>query len=469
MKPTGGGLQSLPLEIVGSNQFGRYPKISYEQTINMIVSDDALVPYAGYVLVASLYGGRVGRGLFSSINGDKMIAVIGERVFSIDVNFNATIVGRISTSAGPISIDENNAKQIAICDESNIYIYNYSTGAFTKAVTPFIPGYVVFQDGYFIAPGLDTNRWHLSAPNNGLSWADAPSEVGLFQTKPDTPVAVVRQPGREGRIFVIGNNTTESWYDVGYTLFPYQRDLNYIDYGVANAATVAFTENFVCWLSQNEKSGPAIVYSNGGPVTKISNDGIDFLLAQLKAPTDSFGFFFRQDGHVIYQISWPTDNLSLIYDFNTGRFFTITDINGNYHIAKKLVYFNDSYYFVSDVDGNLYQMTTQQLTYNGNEIPRIRVCKPIALPDRSRFVINSFSFPVEMGEPTIPQNAYLSLSFDGGQSFGASKSYSFNPQGVAQNRLIWWQCGSGNEVMPQFRWYGNSRFVAKNGEVMLYQ
>lgn len=469
MKPAGPGLQSIPLDIVGSNQFGRYPKISYEQTINMIVSDDALVPYAGYVLVASLYNERIGRGLFSSINGNKMIAVVGERVFAIDVNLNPTLVGTLSTSSGAVSIDENNAQQIAICDQSNIYIYNYLTGAFGKATLPFIPGYVAFQDGYFIAPGLDTNRWYLSAPNNGLVWTAAPATVGLFQTKPDTPVAIVRQPGREGRIFVIGNNTTESWYDTAYTLFPYQRDLNYIDYGTANAATVAFTENFVCWVSQNEKSGPAIVYSNGGPVTKISTDGIDYLLAQLNFPGNSFGFFFRQDGHVIYQVTWPTDNLSLAYDFNTGRFYTLTDINGNYHIAQKLVYFNDTYYFVSAVDGNLYEMTTQQLTYNGNEIPRTRVCKPIALPDRSPFVINSFTFPLEMGQPSTPQAAFLSLSFDGGQSFGGSIQYPLNAQGLAQNRVTWWQCGYGNEVMPQFRWYGNSRFVAKNGEVTIYQ
>ncbi len=44
----------MPLDIVGSTKFGRYPKISVEQTWNMIISDGFLVPFAGYLKVAEL-------------------------------------------------------------------------------------------------------------------------------------------------------------------------------------------------------------------------------------------------------------------------------------------------------------------------------------------------------------------------------------------------------------------------------
>ena len=152
----------------------------------------------------------------------------------------------------------------------------------------------------------------------------------------------------------MGSTVTEPWQDVGATLFPYQRNSSVnIDYGCLNPATIAFNENFVIWLAANEKSGPFIAYSTGGDINKISTDGIDFKFTQLKNPANSYGFLFRQDGHQIYQITFPDDNLTYIYDFNTKKFFTLCDENFNAHIAKRIAFLIDKYYFVSFVDGNL--------------------------------------------------------------------------------------------------------------------
>jgi len=58
--------QEFPLQIVGSTVFGRYPEISVEQTLNMLIADDALIPFAGYKYQKTL--GTSGRGIYSSIN-----------------------------------------------------------------------------------------------------------------------------------------------------------------------------------------------------------------------------------------------------------------------------------------------------------------------------------------------------------------------------------------------------------------
>ena len=60
---------------------------------------------------------------------------------------------------------------------------------------------------------------------------------------------------------------------------------------------------------------------------KITTDGIDYVLSQLTNPSDSQGFIFRQDGHLIYHINFYTDNLSLFYDFNNKKFFHASDHN----------------------------------------------------------------------------------------------------------------------------------------------
>lgn len=504
--------RALPLDIVGSTVFGRYPKISIEQTYNMIISDNFLVPYAGHKLTTPISDIGVGRAIFTSNRNNKMYAVINNGLYAIETDNTATLINTLATFTGDIYIDENNNNQIAICDLQNIYIYNYGTGTFTIANIDFVPGYLSFQNGRFIAAATDTATWRLSDLNNGLNWPNDSFHVGGFQTKPDTVNAAQRFPGRGNLLFVFGKTVTEAWQDAGLQLFPYLRNNNFnIDYGCLNPATIAYNDTIIVWLAANEKSGPVIMYSTGGDPQKISTDGIDFKLAQLKNPSDAYGFLFRQDGHLIYQITFPEDNLTYIYDFNTQKFFTLCDEFMNAHIAKRVAFFNDSYYFISFKDGNIYELNTRYTTYNGAEIPRIRVCRSIRLPDTSRFSINNLTFTIEQGtqsdvpfpdfdnttvfnlvadngdqlitddnknyivnvEPRfvylIEQKVGLSICKNGGESFGSIWTKSLNKSGVYKNRLIYWNLGACNDFIPQFRFWGLSRFVATDGIVSIFQ
>jgi hypothetical protein len=470
MSKRGQHLQELPVNIVGSTVFGRYPKISVEQTFNMIISDDFLVPYAGYKQILSLSSEGSGRGIFNSSKVGKMFVVINSNIYSIDANLNYQFINTIDTTTGDVFIDENDNNQIAFCDRDSMYIYNYSTGDFQKAALDFIPGYVCFQDGYFIAPDINSARWELSALNNGLSWPAAPNQVGGFQTKPDNPVACVRLPGKGNSLLVMGKTVTEHWVDVGYQLFPYQRTSGYnIDYGCLSPATIAYGDNFVIWLGINEKSGPVIMYSSGGEVQQISNDGINFKFAQLTKPEDSSAFLFKQDGHLIYQITFKTDNFSLIFDFNTKKFFTLCDDYMNYHIAKKVVFFNNTYYFISFNDGNLYELNTKYTANEGKEIPRVRVTNSIRLPDSSQFIINNLEMVIEEGTDALLQRVDLSISTDGGVSFGNIVGQDLNKLGKRHNRLVFWNLGLANEVVYQARFWATGRFVVGNGATSIYQ
>ena len=404
MKGRSPAFTQYPLDIVGSTKFGRYPKISIEETYNMIVSDGFLVPYAGHKKVAEIIEDGQGRAIYSSTRFKHMIIVIDNIVYSVSNNISVTPVGTIATFIGDVFIDENNVNQIAICDLQNIYIYNWVTSVFTTATIDFIPGYISFQNGRFIAASTGTNQWRLSKDGDGLTWPNDSQHVGLLQTKPDTVVGAQRFPGRGNLLFVFGNTVIEPWQDIGATLFPYLRNNNLnIDYGCLNPATIAFNETLIVWLAANEKSGPAIMYTTGGDATKISTDGIDFRLAQLKNPSNSYGFLFRQDGHILYQITFPDDNVTYVYDFNSKLFFTLSDEFLNSHIAKRVAFFNDSYYFVSFNDGNLYELNTKYTNYDGVEIPRIRICRPMRLTDASRFSVNNLTFTIEQGNgPTVP-------------------------------------------------------------------
>ena len=149
---------------------------------------------------------------------------------------------------------------------------------------------------------------------------------------------------------------------------------------------------FCLLIGQNENNAPVIMYSTGGTPKRISTDGIDFLLSEIKFPEQSSAFFYRQDGHLFYQLTFynPVDNLTLAYDFNTSMFFNLTDEKDNFYPFRQIVYFNKKIVGLNYSDGNLYEIGSYLTTYNYGddnvkEIPRRRVPKVIRMEDAARF------------------------------------------------------------------------------------
>lgn len=539
-------MPQLPLQMVCSSKFGRYPKISSEQVFNMFQADGWMIAYAGYILENVLSGETgTGRGIFYSSRANKMYVVVNEKIYEISASglvLTPIFIHSLDTAIGDVYIDENLKSQIAFCDGSDIYIYDYVNGVFQKLALGFSAGYVMFQDSRFIVPVNGKPEWRLSDDNllaidsatvndggsgyvmgdilsvdngvagtlkvsgvsgtaitdvtvetEGYGYSDATypttavtgsgtdatfnivikggftassGQIGSFQTKPDNARACVRMPGKTGQLLVMGSIVTEVWTDLGLQLFPYQRNSSYnIDYGCLNAATIATGDDFVVWLGSNEKSGPVIMHCSGGGVNQISTDGINFRLSELKNPENSYGFVFKQDGHVFYQLTFPgvDDNVTYIYDFTTQKFYTLCDIERNYHIARRVAYFNNTYFFISYNDTNLYRLDSNLTTFGGKEIPRIIITPTSGLPTRLPFIVNSLTFPIEQGENILNARVDLSCSSDGGITFGNEKGVYFNAYAKRRNIFKFYNLGRYNEVIFQFKFWGFNRFVLTNG------
>lgn len=496
-------VKDVRLDIVGSSTYGRDQKILASRTFNMIIADDFLIDCYGYKNILQISSSSKGRGTFTSIRGNFLLTVIGNKVYVVNVftspldgtkSYSLKFVNSISSHSGNVFIDENSAAQIAICDQHSLYIYNYVTNAFTAATLPagFVPGYVTFQNGRFVVSNSVGSQWALSAPNNGLNWfwgASGEPVLGALQTKPDFVQAVIRMPGRGNLLLVLGKTVTEIWSDIGAAGFPYQKSYTVnIDYGCINSATIAASDKFICWLGSNEKSGPVIMYTTGGDIQQISTDGINYRFGQIKFPEKSVGFMMKLDGHLLYQLTFydDLDNLTIVYDFTTSKFFDLTDQNMNYHIARHASFIDGEYYFVSLNDGNLYNINENYYTYDYGlsddsstliyEIPRTRVCSNIRIDKQDRFILNRITATIEQGndnsntgnDPEYNPRIALSISKDGGLSFS---SYSTRPVykiGKRMNRLNWWGMGMANDCVPQFRFWGRGPWRIANGVASIY-
>lgn len=387
----------------------------------MFITDGWLVNTAGYSKVLEILPQGQGRGFFISTRGNLIVAVINSFVYSISTNFVVTPIGNLNTQFGEVSIDENLNAQICIVDGLNAWIYNYDQGPFITLQTisgTLIPNYVEYLNTFFMFgnANLTSNgsAWYIYQFDTPTTIVQATNGAGQFalQSKPDFALAVVRLPGQSSNVLVFGKTVTEIWTNVGgLQNFRKNSTIN-IDYGVASISTIARSDAYVAWLGVNENNSPVIMVYTGQGATPLSTDGIDYQLSQIRFPAQSTAMMYRQDGHLFYQLTFfnPVDNLTILYDFNTQKFFNLTDFNVDYHPAREYILFQGDIYFISLNNGSIYQSSTDFTTYNENlqsadiqnpalnlEIPRTRVLETYRSENSEQFRVNSFEFTIEQG------------------------------------------------------------------------
>lgn len=496
--------EEIEVNVVGSSTFGIYPKISLEKSYNFFESDGWMINYAGFKKISEIDPNGEGRGIFNSVRGNFLITVINATVYRINNNLAPFPIGTISTLTGDVYIDENLASQICIVDGRNAYIYNYFTNPagpiFLQDLKYTLPGdmtqftlfpsYVCYHNTFFLFGSSPINvnsaLWfaYITNPSDGTKIQFVTDSAFNLQTKPDVALAVERIPGRGNNVLVLGSTVAEVWTQVG-GIENYRRIQSFnIDNGLVSVATLAASDEFICWLSKNENNSPCIMVTDGASTKKISSDGIDHLLDQIKFPDQSSAFFYRQDGHVFYQLTFynPADNLTLFYDFTTSKFYHGSDENLNYHPARQVVYFGENTYFISLNDGSLYNIDTDFVTYDyeispiskGQEIPRIRICKSIRRKNSDTFRVGEFTFWIEQGvnsyykdNPVIPR-VDMSFSTNGNQSFSNVVGRELNTAGNLRNQIRWHRMGQANEFTVQLRFIGFQRFVIGPAVASIY-
>lgn len=469
--------KTIPLKIVGGTNFSRYPKMSVESTINMMVTGDkgaaALVPFAGYDLKINLISGQP-REIFSSTRINETFIVIGNKIYVTSNVSSYRLLGQIETFLGAVFISENQNSQIGFVDGFNLYVYNYALSTFTIVEIPnILPAYIEFLDTYTII--TDTNRgiFIISSPNDMTSYSAL--DEATIQTEADQLQAVVRL---DRTLWVMGKKATEQWNDqpnqalqgLGTVEFPFKRNNTFsIDYGCLSQQSIASGFQMLVWLAFNTSSGPTIVYVTGGKPNPLSNEGLDFLLKNLNFPERSSGFLFQDNGHIMYQLTFfdPTDDLTIVYDFTSGFFYSATDEKLSHYIANRISYFNNSFYFINFDANNpgLYKMSVNILTYNGATIPRIRITDPIRFNGK-KFTINRVELEIEQGESTDYRRIDLAASFDGGESFQyGDQPIICKPLGHRIGQVRWWKLGLANDVSLKFQFWTRGRFVVTNAEM----
>jgi len=266
-------------------------------------------------------------------------------------------------------------------------------------------------------------------------------------------------------VWLIGTLTTEIWYNAGAPNFPYQAmPGSFIEHGCVAKYSVARQDLSVYWLSQDMQGQAMVLEGNSYQAKRISTHAIENEIMTYPVVSDAVGFTYQQEGHVFYQLNFPTANKTWVYDAATSLWHerAYTDANGNLvrHRGQvaALAYGKN---IVGDwQNGNLYQYDLGTYTDNGNPITRIRGF-PHLLNDGKRVSYSAFVADMEVGTDdgsvdgttgASPPQATLRWSNTRGASWGNPITQSMGASGQYYTQPQWLRLGIGRDRVFELSW-----------------
>ena len=357
----------------------------------------------------------------------------------------ATSRGTLSTTTGRVSMAANQGGQIMLTDGTAGYIYTIATTTlaaitdadyFDAAVT------TAYHDGYFIVPRPDTAEFYLSAADNGTAW-DA-LDFATAEKSPDTLRRVIDN-GTE--ILLMGTQSIEMWNNTGAADFPYERvSGGVIELGLEALWSVArFAESSIILLATNRDQGQVkVIRIEGFQYITISNPEFESVINGYTT-SDATAISYVHEGHPFYQLNFPTDGKSWMYDGITNLWSELSyGTVGARHRGEIGVNFLGQSYVSDYENGRLYVQEAGVHDDNG-------VSFAVEVQGRHIFDERPVQIPrlwvdVEAGTGTeqgagVDPTLSLYISRDGGHSWGNEKTASMGKMGEYMKRAVFRRLG----------------------------
>lgn len=375
----------IDLQILGGSC--RLPQSQFcdKRTVNMY---DALYEFGkkiGYVgrfsgikrKVTSMIG-SVGRQSFEF--QDKLYVVISQRVYQIDTSFTPTLIGTLNTSVGYVGIDANQKEptpQIIFVDGVDGWIWDGdSFDEITDTDFPGQPIDVAYCAGRFFVASAASNYVGLSDLNDGFAYQSA-NRIYLQNDNDTSCNGVI---SLNGKVTVFGTESMQIFNNVGGQSPPFRTDTTFQpNTGLASTASVAINQvvdpngnpsSF--FLGATKKGFFPVMKMTGLSLQKISPKWVDALINNLTNPADCIGDIYTEGGCVFYQLSFNTDNKTLVYNDTIGdpnkAWSEKEMLNKDRYIGQCYAYFNGVQCMLSCINGWLYDISSDYLDNDGEPI-----------------------------------------------------------------------------------------------------
>jgi hypothetical protein len=178
----------------------------------------------------------------------------------------------MDSHSATISSNGSDGRQLFIVSNGDGFIFNLDTNLFTAldlATAPDFPRPCVmgaFVDGYFLALQAASDRFQISALENGLLWD--PLDVALVSHTTGIVRALV-PVHRE--VWLLGTATTTVWADIGDPDFPFAPIPGaFIEQGIGARFGWTQVDNSLVWMGQNDDGARMAYRAQGYTPQRIS-------------------------------------------------------------------------------------------------------------------------------------------------------------------------------------------------------
>lgn len=449
----------MDISLFGIGQFGKSNAVTAQERLNCYLEvqpgDDrakvAVYGTPGLDLFTG-FGDTPPRGLHQ--NKNFMYVVHRGTFYEINNAGVKTIRGTIATTSGRVYMADNGT-QLMLTDGTATggYVYNFNTLAFVQIINPNYPGAatVAWQDGYFIINKPSTQRFYVSALNDATTWAAL--DFASAESNPDDIVSVNCD---NGNLYLFGSSTTEFWTNSGAQDFPYTRtSAGSTEWGCAAVNSIVKYDNSLAFLAKNRMGQVIVARMNGYLPMRISTPELEFIINNYGAVSDATCLSYMLGGHPMLQINFPTGNASWLYDSLSQCWSKVQGYLIGRHRAEIGVSYLDKIIVSDYSSGNLYRLNPLSYTDNGLPIVMELITRHVEKDDK-RIVIYKLQLDMETGvglnngQGSNPQ-IMMSVSKDGGSTFGTEQWTSFGAIGTYRTRAIWRRQGMARDWIFKFR------------------
>lgn len=362
-------------------------------------------------------------------NGTYTITVTGPTTFTYTM---ASDPGASAAPAGAYTVDSS--------------FVTVSSGLFDSPVD------ITFLAGYGVACFQDSGQFQISDLYDFTTWD--PLDFATAESNPDNLVRVIAD---HGELVLFGSNSTEFWANSGQLDFPFSNiSGSTVDYGLAARWSLTRYNDSLIGLFKNPMSQVYVMNMVGHAVRKVSEYGFDDIVNDYASVADATGYAYMLGGHPMYQLNFPTQGKSWLFDATTNMPTELqSGLNGMRHRGELLVdYLNKPRVFDYE-NGRIYTLQPNVYTDNGAPIVREMVSKHF-FKDFKRVTIQRLTIDFETGiglidgQGKLPQ-AMLKISRDNGHTWGNEIWRDIGAIGKYLTRVFWTRLGSSRDWIFKIR------------------
>lgn len=415
----------------------------------------AIYPTPGTRLLTTLPEGPV-RGIRQASNGN-VYAVAGSGVYRLhpDAGWAFDRLGDIAPGSAPVSIAENGL-DLVIVDGSDqgwhVTLASDTFGRILDSTGTFRGGSSVgYLDTYLLFSVPSTPEFQSS---DSLALTFDPLWFANKEAFTDNLVSLAVA---KSEIWLIGERSTEVFYNSGSADFPFQRQQGvFIDHGCVAPASVVVLDNQVYWLSRNRRGEGVVVRGGGYQATRVSTYAIETEISSYGVISDAVGMSYMLSGHMFYLLTFPSSDKTWMLDTTTGLWSELAwldpDGNEHRHRANCMYLCNNTIVCGDWQDGRLYALDPAVYTDDGQPIKRLRMFAHIEA-DGKRTVHRQFIANMQCGDmqPGDDQ-VFLSWSDDRGRSFGNPVGTTLGTTGNYLVQPQWQRCGMARSRIYALEW-----------------